>query len=393
MVPGVTVHLENEATGTGRDSVSNERGENDFAAIPPGIYTVRATLEGFKTFERKAIQIRTQQFLTLDVVLELGSLSETITVNADVPMLQTSNASVSTHIEAEELNTLPSVARNMYMMSNIVPTVVTSGNQVFTRLQDLNHPSLASLGGGARRANNYLIDGVPHTDLVNRPSVNPSLEAIDSVNVQLHTYDAEMGRTGGGTYNVASKSGSGIYRGNFWYQLRPSSLVANSFFGALAGSPKPESYFHNFGGGVGGPIVPNRTFFWYSMEGYTSLDSRSSELRVPTSRERAGDFSQTFNAAGQLVVIYDPLTTRTDPTTGQPVRDPFPGNIIPANRFNPVAQSIAQYYPAAHWLSLMEMPAKSEFPGTGDTGNGISPNMTYSTSQGQFTKSREIASG
>ena len=347
VVPGVTVQLVNETTNAPREVVSNEVGEYSFSAVPPGTYIIRASLAGFKTYEQRGIRVATQQFVTLDVTLELGNLSETITVTRQAPIIDTSNASVGTVLEASQLNTLPSVARNAYMMSITVPTVVSSGNQVFTRLQDLNHPSLVSLGGGARRANNYLIDGVPHTDLVNRPSVNPSFEAIDSVNVQLHTYDAEAGRTGGGTYNVASKSGGNVYHGSIFYQLRPSSLVANNFFSERAGLPAPDSYFHNFGGGIGGPIVRNRTFFWYSMEGYKSLDSRSSNLRVPTARERAGDFSQSVNAAGQQIVIYDPLTTRVDPATGRQVRDPFPGNVIPANRLNPVGQSIAKYYPTA----------------------------------------------
>jgi trimeric autotransporter adhesin len=175
--------------------------------------------------------------------------------------------------------------------------------------------------------------------------VNPSFEAIESVNVQLHTYDAETGRTGGGTYNVTAKSGSNQFRGRAFYQERPSALVANNFFTEAAGQPRPSSYFHNSGGGVGGPIVHNRTFFWCAMEGYTSLDSRSSTLRVPTSRERSGDFSQSVNSAGQLVTIYDPLTTRVDPATGQMVRDPFPGNVIPADRVNRVAQNILNFYP------------------------------------------------
>ena len=372
VVPGVTVQLVNEASKAVREAVSNEVGEFNFSALPPGTYTVRASLPGFSTYEQAGIRLAAQQFITLDVQLELGNVQETVTVSGQAPIIETSNASVGAVLEASDLSSLPSVARNAYMMSVMVPTVVASGNQVFTRLQDLNHPSLASLGGGARRANNYLIDGVPHTDLVNRPSVNPSLEAIDSVNVQLHTYDAEMGRTGGGTYNVASKSGSSTYRGNLWYQLRPDAVVANSFFGSLAGSPKPDSYFHNFGGGVGGPIVRNRTFFWYSMEGYKSLDSRSSTLRVPTNRERAGDFSQSFNAAGQLVVIYDPQTTRRDPTTGQLVRDAFPGNVIPADRLNAVALNIARYYPVA---ARQVSDGSSNFSSTADqTGYAIVAN-------------------
>lgn len=345
IVPGVTVQLINEGTSQGREVVSNESGEYNFTAVPPGTYTVRAALSGFRTFERTGLRVAAQQFLTLDVDLEVGNVQETVTVTGDSPLVDTSNASVGSVMEAEALNTLPSVARNAYMMSVMVPTVVSSGNQVFTRLQDLNHPSLVSMGGGARRANNYLIDGVPHSDLVNRPSVNPSLEAIDSVNVQLHTYDAETGRTGGGVYNVASKSGGNTYRGSMFYQERPDAWVSNNFFSAAANLSKPKTYFHNSGGGFGGPIVSNRTFFWLAVEGYKSLDSRASNLRVPTSRERRGDFSQSFNAAGQLVTIYDPLTTRIDPTTGLQIRDPFPGNVIPQNRLNPVALNILRYYP------------------------------------------------
>jgi len=345
VVPGVTVVLINEGTNAGRETVSNSVGEYDFSAVPPGVYTVRASLSGFKTFERRGIRILAQQFITLDIELALGALEETITVSADTPLMQTTNASIGNVLDAQELTTLPSVARNAYMMSVTVPTVISSGNQVFTRLQDLNHPSLVSLGGGARRANNYLIDGVPHTDLVNRPSVNPSFEAVDSVNVQLHTYDAETGRTGGGTYNVASRSGGNQLRGSLFYQVRPSAFVANNFFAGREGQARPSTYFHNSGGALGGPIVRDRTFFWYSMEGYRSLDSRASTLRVPTARERRGDFSQSVNAAGQLVVIYDPLTTRVDPATGFLVRDPFPGNVIPENRTDPVARNILRYYP------------------------------------------------
>jgi len=345
VVPGVAVHLVNETTGAVRETLSNTVGEYDFSAVPPGTYTVRATLQGFKTFLRTGVHVATQQFVTVDVSLEVGNLQETITVSGQRPLVVAGNASIGAVLGTEDFDALPSVARNIQMLSVVVPTIVSSGNQVFTRLQDLNHPSLVSLGGGARRANNYLIDGVSHTDMVNRPSVNPSFEAIDSVNVQLHTYDAETGRTGGGTFNVAAKSGSNQFRGRAFYQERPSALVAKNFFTAAAGQPKPSTYFHNTGGGVGGPIVRNRTFFWVAGEGYRSLDSRDSTLRVPTSRERTGDFSRSVNGAGQLVTIYDPLTTRVDPATGQLVRDPFSGNIIPADRLNLVAQRILNFYP------------------------------------------------
>lgn len=345
VVPGVTLVLVNDHTGTARETVSNQTGEYSFGSVPPGAYTIRVALTGFRTYERRNISVAPQQAVIVDVVLEVGELTETVTVTQEVPIVARSSPSIGTVLSAAELNAQPSVARNLYMMSATVPTVITSGNPVFTRLQDLNHPSLVSLGGGARRANSYLIDGVSHTDLVNRPSVNPSLEAISSVNVQVHTYDAEMGRTGGGTYDVVARSGTSAFHGSAFGQVRPNALVANNFFAALAGQPKPDSHFYNSGGGVGGPIARDRTFFWFSMEGYRSLDARNSALRVPTALERVGDFSQSVTASGQPVIIHDPLTTRVDPVTGQLVREPFPGNVIPPERLNAVALNMVRHVP------------------------------------------------
>ena len=207
-----------------------------------------------------------------------------------------------------------------------VPTVVASGDPQFNRQQDQTNASLLSLGGGTRRGNNYLVDGVPITDMRNRASANPTIEAIEGVNVQVHQYDAETGRTGGGTFNVATKSGGNDWHGSGFYQTRPKWGMANNFFSALAGVPIPDTYFHLGGGGIGGPVVRNRTFFWFATESYGSSTTRNGALRVPTAREKAGDFSQTFDSAGRQVVIYDPLTG--DPATGAG-RQPFANNVIP----------------------------------------------------------------
>jgi hypothetical protein len=342
VIPGVTVELINEATNAPREAVSNESGEYSFGAVAPGSYTVRATLTGFRTYENKGIRIATQQFVTLDITLEVGQLQETITVTGAAPLIDTSNASTGAVIDSTQLATLPSGGRSAFLFAVTVPTVVASGDSQFNRQQDQTNASLLSLGGGARRANNYLIDGVPVTDLRNRATANPSLEALEGVNVQVHQYDAETGRTGGGTFNVATKSGGNQWHGSGFYQTRPNWGAANNFYSELQGVAKPELYFHTGAGGLGGPIVRDRTFFWVSSEGYGSNTSRNQGSRVATAREKAGDFSQTFNSAGQLVVIYDPLTG--DPTTGAG-RTPFPGNIIPANRINPVTSKMLSYIP------------------------------------------------
>jgi hypothetical protein len=341
VVPGVTVQLINEATNQTRDAVSNDQGEYNFAAVPPGTYTIKAALTGFRTFENKAVRIGAQQFITMDIQLEVGQLQETITVTGQSPLIDTSNASTGAVIDSRQLETLPSGGRSAFLFAVTVPTVVASGDAQFNRQQDQTNASLLSLGGGTRRGNNYLIDGVPITDMRNRASANPSIEAIEDVAVQVHQYDAETGRTGGGTFNVATKSGSNVWHGSGFYQNRPKWGSANSYFSELAGVPKPDTYYHLGGGGFGGPIIRNRTFFWFSAEGYGSNTTRSGNIRLPTSRERRGDFSQTFNAQGQLVVIYDPTTGDANGNG----RQPFANNIIPDGMINPVARAITSYLP------------------------------------------------
>jgi hypothetical protein len=341
IVPGVTVTLINEGNGASREAVSNASGQYDFSAVPPGTYTVKAELTGFKTFENKGIRVATQQFVTLDIKLDVGQLQETITVTGEAPLIDTSNASTGGVIDSRQLEALPSAGRSAFLFAVTVPTVVASGDAQFNRQQDQTNASLLSLGGGARRANNYLVDGVPITDLRNRATANPNIEAIEGVNVQVHQYDAETGRTGGGTFNVATKSGGNSWNGSGFYQARPRWGASNNFFSTLSNVPLPETYFHQGGGGFGGPIARNRTFFWFSVEGYGSNTTRNAPTRLPTTRERAGDFSQSFNSAGQLVQIFDPLT---GDATGNN-RQPFANNVIPTSRLNPVATKMLSYLP------------------------------------------------
>jgi trimeric autotransporter adhesin len=342
VVPGVTVTLLNDATGATRDAVSNEEGQYNFAAVPPGSYSIKAELTGFKTYENKNIRIAAQQFVTLDIALEVGQLQETITVTGAAPLIDTSNATGGGVISTEQLSTLPSGGRSAFLFAVTLPTVVASGDPQFNRQQDQTNASLLSLGGGTRRGNNYLVDGVPVTDLRNRASANPSIEALDDVAVQVHQYDAEAGRTGGGTFNVATRSGTNNWRASGFYQTRPRWGMANNYFVEKAGGPLPETYFHLGGGGVGGPIVRNRTFFWAALEGYGSNTTRNGANRIPTARERQGDFSRTTDANGNLQVIYDPLTGDASGNG----RTPFANNIIPQDRLNPVAVKMLSYLPS-----------------------------------------------
>ena len=334
VVPGAEVVLLNEATAVARSTTSNEAGEYNFPNLPPGTYTLKVSLQGYKGYALPAVRVGTQQFLTLDVTLEVGTLAETVTVRADTPVIETSTASTGTVIDSQALQTLPSPGRAAFLIGTTVPTVIPSGDTQFNRQQDQTNASLISLGGGTRRGNNYTLDGVPITDLRNRASANPSIESLEDVKVQVHTYDAEMGRTGGGVFNTTLKSGANELHGTGFFQTRPLWGQTNNYFSEKAGLPKPNSPYYLGGGGVGGAIVRNRTFFWFASENYHDVQTRNASVTMPTSLEREGNFSQTTNAAGQPVVIYDP-------TTGQP----FAGNIIPSSRLNNVALAMTKYLP------------------------------------------------
>src|SRR5437667_2915059 len=334
VVPGVEVTITNEATSIKRSVVSNDAGEYVFASVDPGTYTVRAALQGFKTVERRGIRIGTQQFLVLDLLLEVGAIEESVTVTGQSPIIETANASQGTVLDSSALQTLPAPGRNAFMIGVTVPTVIPTGDTQFNRQQDQTNASLLSLGGGTRRGNNYTLDGVPITDMRNRASANPTIEALEDLKVQVHTYDAEMARTGGGTFNTTAKSGTNMMHGSGFFQTRPVWGQTNNYFSQIAGLHKPNSPYYLGGGSLGGPIVKNRTFFFFATEDYHDVQTRNATTLMPTAAERAGDFSKTTNASGAPVTIYDPLT-----------RTPFAGNIIPTNRINSVAAAMLKYLP------------------------------------------------
>jgi hypothetical protein len=333
VVPGVVVMLVNEHTDASRTTTSNASGEFSFPAVDPGPYRLMAVLRGYHTFERSGIQINTQQFITLDFKLEVGKLEETITVTGETPFIDTSTASTGSIIDSVALRSIPTAGRSVFLLANLEPTVQAVGNAHWNRMQDQVGNSAVAMGGGAVRANNYLVDGFPVTDLQNRASTNPSMEAVHELKVQVHTYDAEMGRTGGGVINMTAKAGTNEFHGSGYGVIRPESLVEQLLIPKLQNQPVVTEYWRNNGGGFGGPIVKNKTFFWSAAESYVNNQPQQNSFLVPTTAERSGDFSG-LRRNGAAVVIRDPLT-------GQP----FPGNIIPAERINPVGQKIMGYLP------------------------------------------------
>jgi hypothetical protein len=280
-------------------------------------------------------------------------------VTGDAPVIETSNASHGTTLSREILESMPSPGRNAFLVSTLVPTVNWQSDPRWNRQQDQICASQISLGGGGVRANNYVLDGVPISELQGRPVLHPTMEAIDDIKVQVHTFDAEMGRTGGGVFNSTGRSGTNVFHGGGFYQLRPVWGQALPYFAAKRGDTKEstgltESYYRLWGGSFGGPIARNRTFFWASTEGYRTRGLQERANTFPTARQRGGDFSTTTRG-GAPVRIFNPycragVANARCPATGTgsiATGGEFTNAIIPRTHpaANPVAFKMASYWP------------------------------------------------
>jgi trimeric autotransporter adhesin len=346
------VTLKDESTNIARSTITNDLGEYVFQSVNPATYTVSIESPGFSRLDRTGVIIATQTFLTLDFKMNVGEVTHSINVTEEVPLMETANASTGQVIDAQKMTDLPNLGRNPFMFAKLAPNVVQAGDPRFNRMQDQSGSSAISIAGGPIRGNNYLLDGVPITDSTNRAVIIPTMEAVMEVKIQASTFDAEVGRTGGGMFNTFLKSGSNQLHGSFMGYLREKQFLANSFFNNRNGIARPDQPFRNFGGSIGGPIwIPkvyngrNKTFWFVSQEAYRQKSGLSRELATPTALERSGNFSRSLDRSGRPFTIFDPLTSRLDAATGVVTRTAFENGILPASRLNPIGLKLASYYP------------------------------------------------
>src|SRR5664279_1354130 len=341
------ITLTDEGTAVSRKTVTNEQGEYTFASLTPATYTVSVESPGFKRVEQRGVAVATQAVAVLDFTLALGQVSEQINVTADTPPLQTGDASTGQVIDSQKITDLPVLGRNPFFVAKLAQTVVFVANPKMGRMQDQNANSQVSIAGGPVRTNNFLVDGISITDSNNRAVFVPSPESVQEVKLQASTYDAEVSRTGGGTFNSLLRSGTNNLHGSAVGHIRQTDWLANSFFSNRAGLPVADQPFRDWAGSLGGPVIipklyngRNRTFFFVATEAYRQQDGSNTALSVPTALERVGDFSQSVTKGGVRQVIYDPLST-----TSSGVRTPFAGNIIPDGQLNSAGLKLASYYP------------------------------------------------
>jgi len=287
--------------------------------------------------------------LRYDIKMEVGDVQQTVEVTeaAGAIALQKDSAEISTQLAPEIIRGLPSLTRKTYEMIDLSPAVKFP-NGLSNRGFNLSvyQPFVSIAGTPGTRGHNYYLDGsnMIYTRIQGddgyMPSLNPSPESVQEVRVIANNYGAEFGGGHGAALIVTTKSGGNRFNGQVYEYIQNRSFDSRNFF---ARERSPNNY-NNYGGAVGGPIIRNKTFFFVHLERERQKVGAPQILTVPTPLQRTGNFSQTFNTAGQQVLIYDPATTIVPPS-GNPTRSPFPGNIIPTNRLDPVALNVLKFFP------------------------------------------------
>ena len=333
-VPGATVTATEVQTNIPRTAVSNATGYYIFTNLPSGLYRVEGELQGFKKFIREGVEVRVNTTVRVDVSLSVGALTESVTVQAETPALQTDRTDTGRIIEGEQIANMPlGFNRNFQGMLITVPGASRPfrPHSEFFNSQD----SLSSnVNGQSRLANNVQLEGTDNNHKTGLLTVLiPSAEALETVAVTTSNYDAEFGRAGGAVTNVTLKSGTNQYKGSVFLFGNTEATVARNPFSTL--SEPPDTTYMQAGFTLGGPIVRNKLFFFGDYVRTNDDSGRITRADLPEAAFRNGDFSAA------PTIIYDPLTGNPDGTG----RTPFPGNRIPANRISPIAQRILANIP------------------------------------------------
>jgi hypothetical protein len=350
-----TVKIEVKNTGTNQivTTVTDSAGQYTVPFLNPGSYSVTVEAPGFKKFVRENLVLSVGDTVDVDVALEVGAVTEELTVTAESPLLETAKADRGTLIDQQSVAELPLNGRNPFMLAKIVAGVNFNGTVIYQRPFDNGAIAQWTINGGLYESNEFLLDGSPNNAQAgtNNIAYVPPVDAVQEFKIQTNSYDAQYGHTSGGIVNVSLKSGTNAMHGTVYEFARRKAWDANSFQNNAVGAPKGEHYLDQYGGQLAGPVyIPkvydgrNKTFFLFAYERYRENTPRPFTLSVPAPEFSNGDFSKLVNGVGQQIVIYDPATGQN--VNGTWVRQPFAGNMIPSNRINPVAKSILSYFPA-----------------------------------------------
>lgn len=336
-LPDATVTLTNTGTHVSKTVQTSSDGAYQFPELVPGDYQIEATKEGFEHLVRGPVAIQVQAAVRLDLEMKVGSVTESMTVTGDVPLVQTQNATVSQVIEQRTVQQMPLNGRNVMNLVALAPGVVPQGSAgVNLTNQNLFAAGNFQVDGGAANQSATYIDGAPvNTDYGNLTALVPTQDSIAEFRVVTNNNSADFGRYTGGVVNFTTKSGTDNWHGTAYEFIRNKVLNSNTFFNKLAGIPTPAFTQNQYGANVGGPIIKDKLFIFGSWEGFALRQGTTYVTTVPTLAERNGDFSGLKDANGNPIIIYNPFTTcgqygNPACAPGQTIlRQPYPNNQVP----------------------------------------------------------------
>ncbi|MBI1354923.1 MAG: TonB-dependent receptor plug domain-containing protein [Acidobacteria bacterium] len=333
VIPGATVSILNTGTGISREMATNESGTYTLTSLQPGDYDLTVVSEGFSTYTQRAINLVTGQVLRVDVRLELGQVTETVTVDAQLVTLNTENGTIKGEvIVQEEIQQLPLAGRDFTDLAFFTPGVVP-------KAEGGQGSGLAV--NGARASNtNFYVDGFDNRNARGAAAqVRPNIDALQEFKMEVSGYSAEYGRMAGGVMNMALRSGTNELHGNLNYFLRNDVFDARGFFEANKIALRQNQYAVT----LAGPIIKNKTFFLVSYEGLIANVDATRLTRVPSMLERQGDFSESLNTNGDTLYLRDRLASGNCSATVS--RSCFPNNLIPESRRDPIGTTLLNTYP------------------------------------------------
>jgi hypothetical protein len=344
VVPQAAVIATNVETRVQTRVRTNATGFYHLQNLPIGRYDLSVEHPGFRKYIRAGITLTTGEQLGLDIPLELGATGQSVTVSGQPPLVENRTSEINTLIDSKSIDALPLGNRRT------LNVVQLSGAAVF-----VNYPNTPanvnpnfSLAGGRTQSQMAWIDGGNAQNMrmgAAQINLDPPVETIEEVKVLTNNYSAEYGASASGVIIETTKSGTNQLHGSGYEFFRNNAMDAPGFFALIANRRKvsPELRYNVFGVTAGGKIRKDKTFFFVAYEGQRLHTASNTVLTVPTLLQHEGNFSQTLNAAGKLIPIYDPATTQL--VNGSYSRQPFPGNIIPASELDPVAVAMLGYYP------------------------------------------------
>jgi len=349
VVPNAKIVATQTDTGAKFETKSGADGLYTIPFLPPSGYSLTAESAGFKKYDRKGIQLGANERVGLDIEMAIGQMTETISITAEAPVLNTTTASTGQVITTRQIDNMPLSGRTPLALAQLAFGVTPTDDPRFTRPFDNAGPSGFSMGGSPSRSNELLIDGAPDTTGDNRVAYNPPVDAVAEVKAESFQADAAYGHTGGGTVNVVLKSGTNTFHGTLYEFNQISNTAATPFFTNKVGGRKPSSRFNQYGGSLSGPVqIPkvvdgrNRIFFFFAYEGISDALPAPATTTVPSAAQKQGNLSSLL-ASGAAYQIYDPATGVAEGARVR--RQPFANNIIPASRLSPIAQNYLKLYP------------------------------------------------